>query len=130
MPTTHPLRSDKRRLKKRADAARKAEKAASAPPKPAAKKEQTTDMAAEEAKLDPRQYFEIRSRAIKKLKQSNSPNPYPHKFQVTTDMGKFVKDYEDLKTGEEKRDTEVRIGGRIYGVVCCPRCYSSASGRS
>lgn len=70
--------------------------------------------------LDPRQYFERRSRAVKKLKQDNDPNPYPHKFQVTTDMQEFVREYDRLATGEERKDVEVRVGGRIYGKVDDP----------
>ena len=70
-----------------------------------------------EEKLDPREYFKIRSRTIKKLKETQDPNPYPHKFEVNTDMQKFVKEYESLTKGEEKKDTEVRVGGRIYTKV-------------
>jgi len=32
-------------------------------------------------------------------------------------MAEFVKEYTPLSKGEEKKDTEVRIGGRIYGKV-------------
>lgn len=60
------------------------------------------------------QYFEIRSRAINKLRQTHEPNPYPHKFQVTTDLREFLKKYESIKTGETLPDVEVRIGARIY----------------
>lgn len=106
----------KRRTKQRGAAARKAEKEAKAPPSTAPKRKQNA-AEEDETKLDPRQYFEIRTRAVKKLKQSNDPNPYPHKFHVTTDMPKFVEDYKSLETGEEKKDIEVRVGARIYGKV-------------
>lgn len=105
----------KKREKHRKKLADKAEKEASAPPKEAPKRKNNEEE--DEAKLDPRQYFEIRSRAVKKLKQTNKPNPYPHKFQVTTDMVQFMKDYEPLETGAEKKDVEVRVGGRIYTKV-------------
>ena len=113
--STHSLNicTDKRRTKARETAAKKAEKAAKAPAQPTKRKSAEED----EAQLDPRQYFEIRSRAIKKLKDTHDPNPYPHKFQVTTDMTDFVKEYEPLTKGEEKKETEVRIGARIYGKV-------------
>ena len=60
------------------------------------------------------QYFEIRSKRINKLRQTKDPNPYPHKFQVTTDLREFLKKYSSLKTGEFRKEDEVRIAGRIY----------------
>lgn len=51
------------------------------------------------------------------MKQDMNPNPYPHKFKVTTDMPAFMKDYDSLQKGEEKKDIEVRVGARIYGTV-------------
>lgn len=45
------------------------------------------------------------------------PNPYPHKFKVSTDMRTFMKDYHGLQKGEEKKDIEVRVGARIFGTV-------------
>ena len=62
----------------------------------------------------PQQYFEIRSRAIQKLRESHEPNPYPHKFHVNYDIRNFEKDFGHLKTGEHKKETEVSFGGRIY----------------
>src|SRR5271165_4705160 len=61
-----------------------------------------------------KQYFEIRSRNINKLRQSKNPNPYPHKFKVNCDLRDFVKKYENLKSGEYLKDVEIRVGGRIY----------------
>ncbi|KAL1621965.1 lysyl-tRNA synthetase [Neofusicoccum ribis] len=98
----------KRRQKQREKEAKKAEKAAAAPPKP--KKEK----AEAEEELTPNQYFEIRSRTVNKLRQTHDPNPYPHKFQVTTDLREFLKQHESIKTGEQLKDVEVRIGARIY----------------
>ncbi|KAI4273683.1 MAG: hypothetical protein L6R35_006394, partial [Caloplaca aegaea] len=60
------------------------------------------------------QYYEIRCRKIQQLRQSKAPNPYPHKFKVTTDLRDFLKRYESIKTGEHLKDVEVRLGGRIY----------------
>lgn len=51
------------------------------------------------------------------MKQDMNPNPYPHKFNVTTDMPTFMKEYESLQKGEEKKDVEVRVGARIYELV-------------
>ncbi|EOD44501.1 putative lysyl-trna synthetase protein [Neofusicoccum parvum UCRNP2] len=98
----------KRRQKQREKDAKKAEKAAAAPPKP--KKEK----ADAEEELTPNQYFEIRSRTVNKLRQTHDPNPYPHKFQVTTDLREFLKQHESIKTGEQLKDVEVRLGARIY----------------
>lgn len=47
--------------------------------------------------MDPRMYYENRSKAIKALLDSNTPNPYPHKFLVDYDDKQFVKDYEHIK---------------------------------
>ena len=66
----------KKRQKLREKEAKKAEKAATtaaAAPPPKAKKAGSAEE--EEAKLNPNQYFEIRSRAIQKLRQSQEPNP-------------------------------------------------------
>ena len=104
----------KKREKARRVADQKAAKAAAAPPPPASKRKKNEDEE-KEAQLDPRQYFEIRSRAIKKLKQTHEPDPYPHYFEVTTDMHQFFNQYSSLKTGEERKDVEVRVGARIYG---------------
>ena len=59
------------------------------------------------------QYFEIRSRNIQKLRQSHDPNPYPHKFHVNSYLPEFIQKYEEIKTGEQRPDIEIRIAGRI-----------------
>lgn len=51
---------------------------------------------------------------MNKLRQTKSPNPYPHKFQVTADLRQFLKDYQSLQKGETLEDKEVNIAGRIY----------------
>ena len=60
------------------------------------------------------QYFEIRSLKVDKLRQTKQPNPYPHKFQVNTDLVAFKSEYESLERGETKKDVEVRVAGRVY----------------
>ncbi|KAJ5776352.1 uncharacterized protein N7511_001363 [Penicillium nucicola] len=102
----------KRRQKKRDNDAKKKEKEAAAPPK--AKAEKKTSAEEEEANLTPNQYFEIRSKKINKLRETKQPDPYPHKFQVDTDLRQFLKDYEGLQKGEQKTDVAVRIAGRIF----------------
>ncbi|GKZ25783.1 lysyl-tRNA synthetase [Aspergillus brasiliensis] len=100
----------KRRQKMREKEAKKKEKEAAAPPKP----EKKTSAEDEEANLTPNQYFEIRSKRINKLRETKNPDPYPHKFQVTDDLRKYLTDYEGLAKGEQKPEVTVRIAGRIF----------------
>ncbi|RAL16384.1 lysine--tRNA ligase KRS1 [Aspergillus homomorphus CBS 101889] len=100
----------KRRQKQREKEAKKKEREAAAPPKPAKK----TSAEDDEANLTPNQYFEIRSNRINKLRESKQPDPYPHKFQVTDDLRKYLKEYEGLAKGEQKPDVTVRVAGRIF----------------
>lgn len=48
------------------------------------------------------------------MRQSKDPNPYPHKFHVTTELTEFKAEYDSLKRGETKPAIEVRVAGRIY----------------
>lgn len=100
----------KKRQKAREIAVKKAEKAAAAPPKQAKTKSAEED----ESELTPNQYFEIRSRTIHKLRDSKTPNPYPHKFSSNTDLRDYIKEWEGLKSGEVKEDVEIRVGLRVY----------------
>jgi len=100
----------KKRQKQRERDAKKADKAAAAPPKAAKKSSDEAD----EKELTPNQYFEIRSRNIKKLIESKSPYPYPHKFNRDYDLNNFVKDFGHLKSGEHNKDKVLRVAGRIY----------------
>jgi lysyl-tRNA synthetase, class II len=63
--------------------------------------------------LNPNQYFEMRSRAIKDMLDKKDPNPYPHKFNSTLVPSEFHKKYEHLKTGETLEKDEIRLGARI-----------------
>lgn len=83
-----------------------------ASPKPASSKSRCVED--DEKKLNPNQYFEIRSRNINKLRQIKKPNPYPHKFHANYDLRNFNSQYGYLKSGEANRDDEVRVGARIY----------------
>ncbi|KAI1787446.1 lysyl-tRNA synthetase [Ganoderma leucocontextum] len=105
----------KRRQKAREAEARKAEKAAQAPPKPATAK----SSAEAEEELNPNQYFEIRSRHILKLKESQSPNPYPHKFHVTTSITEYIENYGTegkIAPGQKLEDVTEALAGRIHNV--------------
>ncbi|KAL1976182.1 hypothetical protein VTN31DRAFT_2464 [Thermomyces dupontii] len=100
----------KRRQKKREQEAKKKEKEAAAPPK-APKKVSPEE---EENNLSPHQYFQLRSARINKLRETKNPDPYPHKFHVTTDLREFLKEWEGLAKGEQQPDVTVQIAGRIY----------------
>jgi lysyl-tRNA synthetase, class II len=60
------------------------------------------------------QYHEIRSLAVQRLRESRDPNPYPHKFHVNTQVDDFVKKYESFKPGENNKEVEIRVAGRVY----------------
>ncbi|KIM69591.1 hypothetical protein SCLCIDRAFT_1208047 [Scleroderma citrinum Foug A] len=103
----------KRREKQREKEARKVERATAAqqaPSKPTGPNEDD---------LNPNQYFELRSRAIQKLKETQSPNPYPHKFEVTESITAFIEEYgkEGLIDAGKKLDgVTVTLAGRIRTV--------------
>lgn len=100
----------KKRQKQRQKDAEKALRLASKPT-PVAKK---TNAESEEKELNPNQYFEIRSRNINKLRESQDPSPYPHKFHVNTNLRDFVATYSGLKSGESRKDVQIQVAGRIY----------------
>ncbi len=100
----------KKRMKARQVEAKKAAKKASAQPKPEPKKKKN-DLLAD---LDPSQYFEARSRQILELRKTHSPNPYPHKFQVSISNPEFLAKYAHLKRGETLPNEIVSIAGRIH----------------
>lgn len=68
------------------------------------------------ANVNYQQYFEIRSRAVKRMKDTNHPNPYPHKFHVTYDLRNFESDFGHLKKGEILKDRTIAVGCRIYNI--------------
>lgn len=70
------------------------------------------------------QYYEIRSRAIQKLRAiPNSertlatPDPYPHKFHVTMALPAYVEKYGKIvKEAGDKSTDVVSIAGRIHNI--------------
>ncbi|KAF8550633.1 lysyl-tRNA synthetase, partial [Imleria badia] len=104
----------KRREKQREKEAKKAEKAAAATPA-----QDGAANALNEDDLNPNQYFELRSRAILKLKETQDPNPYPHKFYVTKSITDFVREYgEDglIAPGQKLEGLQVTLAGRIHNI--------------
>ncbi|KZT04184.1 lysyl-tRNA synthetase [Laetiporus sulphureus 93-53] len=105
----------KRREKQRAKEAKTAEKAAAAP-KPAVAQNAA---AQNEDELSPNQYFELRSRHIQKLKETKSPNPYPHKFEVSISLTNYIEKYgqeDKIKPGERLNGVVECIAGRIHSL--------------
>ncbi|GAA6060738.1 hypothetical protein JCM10212_003782 [Sporobolomyces blumeae] len=110
----------KKRIKQREAAKKKAEKAASAPAQPTAK----VNAAEAEEELSPNQYYELRSRAIQKLRAIpesertlTTPSPYPHKFHVEISLPAFIAKYgkECAEAGSKSADT-VSVAGRIHSM--------------
>ncbi|KAJ3091199.1 lysyl-tRNA synthetase [Quaeritorhiza haematococci] len=108
----------KRRQKQREKEAKKAEKAAAAPPAATKAKDAADgDAAAAEEELDPRMYFENRSKVIQQLRETQEPNPYPHKFHVDMSIPAFIEKYGDkIKSGEKLTNEVVNIAGRIHST--------------
>ncbi|KAF1823625.1 lysyl-tRNA synthetase [Dissoconium aciculare CBS 342.82] len=103
----------KKRQKQREKEKQKAEREATrqAPPQPKRKAAEE-----DEEKLNANQYFEIRSRAIKRMKETGNPHPYPHKFHVTYDLRNFEKEFGHLAKGELVKDKVISVGCRIYNI--------------
>lgn len=62
------------------------------------------------------QYYEIRSRDIQALRQSQQPNPYPHKFHVTIGVPKYIEKYKDIEAGQRKEGVTEALAGRIHNI--------------
>ncbi|KAI7604745.1 Lysine--tRNA ligase, partial [Hortaea werneckii] len=105
----------KKRQKQREKEKIKAEKEATRKPPPPPKRKAGGEQE-DESQLNPNQYFEIRSRAIKRMKETQNPNPYPHKFHVNYDLRNLEKEYGHLKKGDLVRDKQISIGCRIYNI--------------
>lgn len=102
----------KRRQQHREREAKKAAKAAAAP-QAAAK-----PAAVNEDDLNPNQYFELRSRQIQKLRETQDPNPYPHKFEVSISIEDYIKKYgpEGKIPAGTKLDDVVHLAGRVHNI--------------
>lgn len=100
----------KKRIKQRQVEAKKAAKKASGQPQPESKKKKSDLM----ADLSPAQYFEARSRQVKELRNTQSPNPYPHKFHVSITNPAFLEKYAYLERGQTLPEEKVSIAGRIH----------------
>ncbi|KAG8738628.1 lysyl-tRNA synthetase [Ceratobasidium sp. 428] len=107
----------KSELKRRQKEREKAAKKAAAPPPPAGKPK--ADAGPSEEDLTPNQYFELRSRQIQKLRETQSPNPYPHKFDVTQSISSYVSEFGKpglIENGGAIQDKTISLAGRIHSV--------------
>lgn len=103
-----------KKLKRRQEAEKKkAEKAAKRAAAAAEKKTAKGDDAEDEENLDANQYFEHRSRALKKL-EAKGVNPYPHKFDVSMSLPQFIENFATLANGDRKEDVVVSVAGRVF----------------
>ncbi|KAJ7143330.1 lysine-tRNA ligase [Mycena crocata] len=107
----------KTELKRREKArAKEASKASKAPPPQAA--------AAQQAKpadddLSPNQYYELRSRQILHLKETQQPNPYPHKFHVTRSISSYIDTYGPegkILPGNKLESVQESLAGRVHNI--------------
>ncbi|KAF8971268.1 hypothetical protein BDZ97DRAFT_1788623 [Flammula alnicola] len=104
----------KRREKQRAKEASKASKAPAATPSAAA-----ASAGPSEDDLNPNQYYEMRCRQIQELKQSQSPNPYPHKFNVSRALVSYVEFYGaegKITSGTKLENVVESLAGRIHNI--------------
>lgn len=61
----------------------------------------------------------MRSRNILKLKETKNPDPYPHKFEVSISITKYIKSYGKegkIKPGEKLEGEIVSLAGRIHNI--------------
>ncbi|KAI4836298.1 lysine--tRNA ligase [Plasmodium brasilianum] len=69
----------------------------------------------EEAEVDPRLYYENRSKFILEQK-AKGINAYPHKFERTISIPDYIEKYKNLSDGEHLEDTVLNLTGRIMRV--------------
>ncbi|KAG5641482.1 hypothetical protein DXG03_005108 [Asterophora parasitica] len=105
----------KRREKQRQKEANKAAKA----PAPQAKAKDEAKAGPNVDDLNPNQYYELRSRQILNLKETQSPAPYPHKFHVSSSLASFIKKYGGegtITAGNKLEGVTESLAGRIHNI--------------
>jgi lysyl-tRNA synthetase class 2 len=61
----------------------------------------------------------MRSRTIRTLRETMDPNPYPHKFHVTTSLPHYIDEYGvegKVKAGDKLEGPEISLAGRIHNM--------------
>lgn len=69
----------------------------------------------ESTDVDPRLYFENRSKLVNKLRTENIA--YPHKFKVSITIPEYINKYQNIPEGVHNEDDVVTIAGRITRVA-------------
>ncbi|KAJ6571828.1 lysine-tRNA ligase [Mycena capillaripes] len=103
----------KRREKARAKEAAKASKA------PAPQAASTEQAKPADDDLSPNQYYELRSRQILHLKETQKPNPYPHKFHVTRSITSYIDTYGPegkIPAGTKLENVQESLAGRVHNI--------------
>nr|WCZ58680.1 lysine-tRNA ligase [Seculamonas ecuadoriensis] len=98
-----------KKLRKNAELAQKRE-AKAAERKSAAPAEKQSESAEEE--LDPRAYYENRCRHVQAVDAAGG-SCYPHKFQVSMLLPKYIETYGNIEAGSRLDGVEVNLAGRI-----------------
>lgn len=69
--------------------------------------------------INVQQYYELRSRQIQALKASQNPNPYPHKFNVTSSITSYIDTYGPegkILSGTKLEGKTESLAGRIHNI--------------
>ncbi|KAJ7056534.1 lysine-tRNA ligase [Mycena amicta] len=69
--------------------------------------------------LSPNQYYELRSRQILNLKQTQNPNPYPHKFHVSRSISSYIDVYGPdgkILPGDKLSGVQESLAGRVHNI--------------
>jgi lysyl-tRNA synthetase class 2 len=67
----------------------------------------------------PQQYYELRCRQVQKLRETQSPNPYPHKFHVSSSITAYITKYGPegkIPPGQRLQGVTESLAGRIHNI--------------
>ncbi|KAG6908471.1 lysyl-tRNA synthetase [Tephrocybe rancida] len=118
-PVTGELISKQELKRREKQRAKEASKAAKGPAPQAKPKDEAKATGTNEEELNPNQYYELRSRQILNLKQTQSPNPYPHKFHVSRSLQSYVATYGaegKILPGTKLENVTESLAGRIHNI--------------
>jgi lysyl-tRNA synthetase class II len=65
------------------------------------------------------QYYELRCRQVQKLRETQSPNPYPHKFHVSRSITAYISEYGPegkIPPGQRLQGITESLAGRIHNI--------------
>lgn len=69
-----------------------------------------------EAEISPNEFFKLRSAAVEELKKHPETHPYPHKFNVTISLEKFIEQYNSSIGDGETLEQTVSVAGRVHSI--------------